>query len=529
LILFQVSSLLCAAVVFGGLIWTLFRRTEFIVRPSFIFLGFFWLQVQFASAINSSYIYTQLRAPWTYFVIVHLFPVAILVLIPMTFRSTAQRVSARIRGWSDHVQPGPLVGRTIVLLCTIWIVLACYLNFVPFHQTGLYALLFEPELADEFRERSMKLANLQWFNYIYAIMEKAIAPVTGAYIALVLSLLWSRSRFLLIPLAVLGLVAAILPTMIYGARGPAVMIVAAAAFALLATRTGRGTPWPFVAAFVVALVPAIATMALKSGSFAPRVLLFQLGNVLDRVVGRSFCDNVSHVAFVQQNGFHGVGAIEKLAPLFGAQPVDTLNKVGARLYDECRSYGFSFLQFGQDPLATKAEAEIEKLMTEIRALEMLRTAITQSDFEQQRRQLRAKLAGLEEEKAESTAALAKRRAELAVDLRKTVSAGASFVVLNYSMFGLWVVVPSLLFVMALDLLLFAYDRMPPEAAVVAIGASVVPILTLCFSLFTTVLVSKGLLAVPLVAWLATRLPNAWFTLTYWRESLQSVLFARPGR
>ena len=153
LTLFQVSSLLCAAVVFGGLIWTLFRRAEFIVRPSFIFLGFFWLQVQFASAINASYIYTQLRSPWTYLVLVHLFPVAILLLIPITFRSTALKVSARIRGWSEHAQLGPLVGRTIILLCVIWIVLACYLSFVPFRQTGLYALLFERELADEFRER----------------------------------------------------------------------------------------------------------------------------------------------------------------------------------------------------------------------------------------------------------------------------------------------------------------------------------------------------------------------------------------
>ena len=58
-----------------------------------------------------------------------------------------------------------------------------------------------------------------------------------------------------------------------------------------------------------------------------------------------------------------------------------------------------------------------------------------------------------------------------------------------------------------------------------------PILTLCFSLFTTVLASKGLLAVPLVAWLVTRIPDSWFAVHHWRTALpqyRQALLARKA-
>ena len=528
--LFQALSVACVAFVLAGLLWVLVRRNECIIRPSYIFLAFFWLQVQFASAVNAPYIETQLANPWVYFLLIQLFPVALLLLIFVTFREKALEVSAHIRGWSDRATLPSLVGRAAVLLCVVGLVFAGYLTFVPFQRTGLYALLFEPQLADQYRELSMKLANLGWFHYPFTLMEKALAPLAGAYVALIIALLWSRSRRMLLPVAALGLVLATLPTTIYGARGPAVMVFVAAIFAFVVARGRRPTPWLLIGAVVIALVPAVVIMALKSESFAPRVLLYQAGNILDRAVGRTFCDNVSHVAYVQENGFHGIGAIEKLAPIFGVDAVDPLNKVGRKLYTECRSYGLAFLQFGEDPLQS---AEAERLAAELGKLQALSPASLTSELAARRAQLEKQLIAFEHRKAEIAAQLERMTRDLAVDLRETTSAGASFVVLNYSMFGLWFIVPSLLFAIGLDLLLYAYARMPAEGAIIAIGASVVPILTLCFSLWTTVLASKGLLMVPLLAWLVSRVPDAWFSAGHWRAlvattPLQSVL-ARATR
>ena len=197
------------------------------------------------------------------------------------------------------------------------------------------------------------------------------------------------------------------------------------------------------------------------------------------------------------------------APLTGVPPIDSLNKAGKNLCGQGRSYGLAFLNSERIPSPTRS------IDTELNVLKQL-AVLESGDGDlagSQRRLIEERLAEPETRKAEATAA---RRAELAVDLRETVSAGASFVVLNYTMFGLWFIMPSRAFVLALGLLLLVYLRKPPEGAIAAIGASVVPILTLCFSLFTTVLASKGLLAVPLVAWLVTRIPNSWFSLGYKR-------------
>lgn len=71
-------------------------------------------------------------------------------------------------------------------------------------------------------------------------------------------------------------------------------------------------------------------------------------------------------------------------------------------------------------------------------------------------------------------------------------------VLNYTMFGGWSFFLSLAFVLAMDLLLLTYLRMPLLSVPLAVGASAVPLITLCFSMATTVLASKGLLLVPIL-------------------------------
>jgi hypothetical protein len=87
-----------------------------------------------------------------------------------------------------------------------------------------------------------------------------------------------------------------------------------------------------------------------------------------------------------------------------------------------------------------------------------------------------------------------------IDITKTASAGASFVVLNFALFGFWSIPFSLAFVFAMDLLLYAFVRMPRASVPAALGAISVPVLSLCFSFVTTVLASKGLLLIPALGW-----------------------------
>lgn len=80
----------------------------------------------------------------------------------------------------------------------------------------------------------------------------------------------------------------------------------------------------------------------------------------------------------------------------------------------------------------------------------------------------------------------------------SVSASASYSIINYAIFGWWGHVLSFLIIPALDLLLFLYRKMEGRLILPLMSAMLVPISSLSFSMVTTVLLSKGLLLIPLL-------------------------------
>jgi hypothetical protein len=529
---FQIASYATTLAVFTGLIACLAWRREFLLRPSFIFLAFFWTQVQFASAINAEYVYSRLQSPWTYFGLVQLFPLIVLCALPFTFAATSRAAYAKIGAATTSMSAATLLKQYSALLVIIYAVLAAYLWYVPFTKTGFYALLATPRLSDEYRELSFKLVDHPILAYAFTIMEKVLAPIAAALMAILMMHFWKRRRYGAVLLSVIGIAAVAFPTMIYGARGPAVMVVAAATFALLVANVRRSLLAGAAAAFVVTLLPALLVMLLKSASFAPQTIAYQLANVVDRVAGRTYCDNVSHIAYVQENGFHGIAGLEKIARLVGVPPVDILNTVGKEHYEHCRSFGFTFLQAWQDPVAAPPQVDTDTLRKSLQddlnkvvarqqaAIAAGASAKTLDDIVRMRTDIELKLRKLDEELAQRRKAeqeIAEKKLELKVELRETVSAGAAFVVLNYTMFGLWSLALSFGFLLAIDLLLWSYLRMTNVLALAAVGASVVPISALSFSQLTTVLASKGLLLVPFVCWLIGALPGLIDGLVNWRR------------
>jgi len=82
----------------------------------------------------------------------------------------------------------------------------------------------------------------------------------------------------------------------------------------------------------------------------------------------------------------------------------------------------------------------------------------------------------------------------------SVSASGSYSIINYAIFGWWGHVLSILIIPALDLLLFLYRKMEGCLILPLMSAMLVPISSLSFSMVTTVLLSKGLLLIPLLFW-----------------------------
>lgn len=432
-------------IVLVALVWIVVARPHMLVRPSVMFLGLFWLQVQFASAVNAHLIYPGLDRPWAFAMVIHGFALAVLAGILPTFRDTTRRVSSRLLGF-DSMPIGALVWPLAVLSMAIMGIAVFYLMRVPFAQTGLYALLFDPGGLDVAREQSMKLLDSAAVAYSFAIMEKVLAPLASGFAAAAAVKAWRSRRRLLSAAFLLWISGIALPTLLYGARGPLTMVVLAGLVTVIVLHLDRLRLRHLAIAAVFCLIPISLISTLK-GEFSLRAVAHETANIFDRAIGRGHIDNAWHLSHVERNGYHGVGGIEKLAPLFHVEPVDILNVVGREYGTKGMSAGLAFFGVSEPP---------------------------------QPCQIRLTCPG---EK---------------MAIGDSASAGAAFQTLNFAMFGWWSLPFSIAFVLALDLLLYAYLRMPAVSLAPVIGAMSVPVLGLCFSLMTTTLASRGLLLIPIV-------------------------------
>lgn len=81
---------------------------------------------------------------------------------------------------------------------------------------------------------------------------------------------------------------------------------------------------------------------------------------------------------------------------------------------------------------------------------------------------------------------------------ESTSASGSMVVTNYAIFGWSGHIISMVFIVALDLFVVVYRRLPSYLIVPIVGAMSVPFSALSFSMMPTLFLSKGLLFIPLV-------------------------------
>lgn len=420
-------SILCTLFVCSSLFYIVIRKPYLLVKLSTIFLIFFCFQVQISSALNADSIYQVLEYPWVYFLLVHGFSCFCLFIVLFFNRSLAKNIFDRI---GNKVPTLPILSLGMVcvfMLIVDYIIVAIYLHYVPFNKTGFYAAIFKPELLDSYRQLSFRLIDNSALLYLFTFLTKILAPITSSVCVVFAVLAWKRRFYLLSIVGWVGLVFAIWPAMLYGARGPGAMVVVAAVFAWFLVFGRKFSVILFVSSTFLILAPPIFIQVAKSAEISPSMIISQTWNVLDRAVGRGYIDNVWHLKRVEASGFDGFRAIEKIAILLGYEPVD------------------SFALVAKENSTTKY-----------------------------------------------------RVVEGGIDIAQSASAGASFVVMNYTMFGLSSLLLSISIIFGMDIVLLGYRYIDDTILFAAVSASAIPALSLSFCLFTTVMASKGWLLIPLV-------------------------------
>ena len=326
--LYIMSWLLClsTSIIF---MLSIYRWRYLLVKPSMMFALFFHVQVQYPSAIYWPKIELFLTSPFPFFVLAQIFPPLLILGSICLGQKSALIVYQRIV--SFPISAYKVTARFLLPLAFIsLIILSWYLYVVPWKDTGLYAVIFQPSDAAIAREQSLKLLSDQSLKYTISLFNSTLAPILACLIGLRALYAWQTKAFLK-ALFFLSLILPILLTVsLSGARAPSAMILLAVIFTILIT---KGLPInPIKIAFLAAIVliiPGLISLLRNAADFNLSSIIEYYTDIFDRAIGQGMIvDAQWHLEYVNRFGFWGIAGIEKLAGLFDVNPINILNVVG---------------------------------------------------------------------------------------------------------------------------------------------------------------------------------------------------------
>lgn len=325
---FVLSSWLCFAVTLVLMLTIVYWERWQLVKPSFIFLVFYVVQIQAPSAVRATEIEELIPNPWLYLLLAHIFPLVVLIIGTLWFRHTANVIFKRaIRTSSSPTNSN----YTIFLLSLIsGAIILFYFYEVPWLTTGLYAIFFNPSETGLAREESLKLLESSFVRYSFAFFSTVLAPILAILLA---SRIWQQLRLrrldkTVIP-CLLGIIVLLITVSIYGARGPSAFLLFGIFYCLYLGNRFPFRPMKIIGIiFIILTIPALLSILYNRHEINPLNISSAYTNILDRVFNRNIDSHIWTVDFTQRHGVFGVSGVPKIAQLIGKDSIDIFNVIG---------------------------------------------------------------------------------------------------------------------------------------------------------------------------------------------------------
>lgn len=327
--IFVVANWFLCLLTSGLLAVILLRHRFLFVKPSFIVISFFHVILQWPATVRAAEIESYLPDPYAFAILAHGFPLLGLVVSFFLARKDAYTVWQRITRSQKIL--ARIHKRAIWLLTgSIVVIMISYLSVVPFSQTGLYAMLFDPINAALARERALKLLDHPLVQYLYHFMASVFAPLLAVVLSGILIRSYRSMRLISMLITIVAIGGVLLVASLSGARSFAAMILATVFFAFWMR---RGMPVSVVyivsAGAIILSIPTLFTLLREAQEL-------NLGNIIDyysavageRIFLTPMMVGLYHVHYAQTVSFIGIGGIPKLAALLGEEAVNVPNLIG---------------------------------------------------------------------------------------------------------------------------------------------------------------------------------------------------------
>lgn len=325
--LFIVTGRVLTLLTSAALLLTFSRARYLLVKPSLWVLIAHHAIIQWAAVLAAARIYEFLPDPWSFALLVHGFPLLGLIGAHLTGRASAMTLWRRLPTLTTD---NDWIVSVVILTAVSSAVMAYYFRIVPFEQTGLYAMIYNPLGAEQAREDSLKLLDDPIARYGYSLVISVAAPLLASLLAWRVVDQKGGSRLFAILLAIVLIPTLLVVITLSGARSYAATLIVVLAL-LVGFRMHFSSR--LLALLPLALaVPAIPTLLtiVREGLIidVPTFATYLRDFMVQRVFYGPLDTGLWYAHYAQTNGFVGIAAIPKLAALFSVPIVNMPNTIG---------------------------------------------------------------------------------------------------------------------------------------------------------------------------------------------------------
>ena len=308
-----------------------FKKRYYFIKPSIILITLSHIFFQLPLAIYSQKYEYAVPDPYMLSFLINGYILIGLLISLYTFQKSSIIIWNRIStlNLGDYEVDGWVI---FLFSMIILLIASIYLFYVPFSETGLYAVLNNPTMAAIARERSLKLLDSQTLGYAYSLMTSVLAPLFAVILFFSAAKYFLAKRYTLVFILTLLILLLMFTVSLPGARVYAVnlLLVMTISFLLL-----KGLPFHPVKLFLLLLlivIPGVLIGIYREGTALGFNTFFHYS--WDFIGRRIFQDPLEvgswYIHHAQTNGLFGVGAVPKLASIVGYDALNVPNFIGLR-------------------------------------------------------------------------------------------------------------------------------------------------------------------------------------------------------
>tara|TARA_B100001057_G_scaffold501028_1_gene619808 strand:- start:4997 stop:6289 length:1293 start_codon:yes stop_codon:yes gene_type:complete len=299
-----------------------------LIKPSVIILFIIFVRVEIGILLNYDNINNFLVDSDNFFLISFIFPlIALLISISYNnFRFLKFYEVISMKG--THFSKINFKKTEAFLLIILFGIAFFYIYNVSIYNTGLYAIIFDPENSDLARENSFKLLTNTYIIYSFSILSSTVAPLIIAIYAYRLAK--TNNKTLDNFFTFFKIIIIVLIVCLPGSRAAA-SYLALSFFATYWYSKSMRTNLTFViiSLVLITMIPLLLTVLRNDEFINFQSLIFYLNNsIIDRIFIINGTVASWYYDYVSNNGFVGIAGVAKLASLFQIESIDMHNVIG---------------------------------------------------------------------------------------------------------------------------------------------------------------------------------------------------------